>query len=172
MLLRHLIAITLLPFMAVVVVPRWLIERAGGGDARWVAGLDLPAAPLIWTERWGGLLLAACGFALFSWCAILLAQVGKGTLAPWNPTRHLVVAGPYRYVRNPMIGAVLLMLIGEAVMFRSRPIAIWASIFFLVNHFYFLLIEEPGLGRRLGEPYQRHRASVPRWFPRRRPWEP
>jgi protein-S-isoprenylcysteine O-methyltransferase Ste14 len=65
--------------------------------------------------------------ALFAWCVILLARVGQGTLAPWDPTRRLVAAGPYRHVRNPMISSVLMMLSGEAMLFRSWPLVAWAA---------------------------------------------
>lgn len=170
---RHLLAIAALPFTVLVLIPRWLLSRPGGGDARWASGADWAAAtPVLWLERAAGLIVVALGFALFAWCVMLFARIGEGTLAPWDPTRHLVAAGPYRHVRNPMIGAVLIMLLGEALMFRSRPIAMWAAIFFAINHLYFLLIEEPGLQRRLGEPYARYRAKVPRWIPRIKPWEP
>ena len=172
-LLRHLVAIAILPFTVLVLIPRWLLGRPGGGDARWVSGADWHAATLLlWLERGAGVLVLVLGFVLFTTCVMLFARVGEGTLAPWDPTRHLVAAGPYRHVRNPMISAVLLMLIGEAIMFRSRPVAMWAAIFFLINHFYFLLIEEPGLARRLGEPYARYRANVPRWLPRLKAWKP
>ena len=98
------------------------------------------------------------------------ARVGRGTLAPWDPTRRLVAEGPYRHVRNPMISGVLLMLVGEALLSRSGVLALWAGAFLLINHTYFLLSEEPGLERRFGDSYRVYRAHVPRWIPRPRPW--
>ena len=165
--LRHLLAIFLLPFMAVVVVPRWLLSRGAGGE------LDgAGVTPLAWLARVIGVLAIALGFALFAWCVTLFARVGRGTLAPWDPTRNLVAIGPYQYVRNPMILSVLLMLIGEALVWRSWPVAAWAGVFFGINHVYFILIEEPGAEGRLGEPYRTYKAHVPRWLPRRTPWKP
>jgi protein-S-isoprenylcysteine O-methyltransferase Ste14 len=106
------------------------------------------------------------GFALFAWCVALFARVGRGTLAPWDPTRALVAVGPYRYVRNPMITGVATMLAGEALFWRSGAVAVWAAAFVVINHLYFILSEEPGLERRFGEPYREYRRTVPRWIPR------
>jgi protein-S-isoprenylcysteine O-methyltransferase Ste14 len=96
----------------------------------------------------------------------LFAVVGQGTLAPWDPTSRLVAVDPYRYVRNPMISGVFGVLLGEALALGSTGLAIWAAAFLAVNHVYFIAVEEPGLARRLGTPYQEYRRRVPRWIPR------
>ena len=163
MLVRHLLSIALLPFVVVVLVPRWLLMGDAGNDT--LASARMPAA-----TRIAGAVLFAAGLALFVWCVTLFARVGRGTLAPWDPTRRLVVVGPYRHVRNPMITAVCTMLAGEALFFLSARIGEWLLLFAAVNHAYFLLLEEPGLDARFGEEYARYRAAVPRWIPRRRAW--
>ena len=163
MLIRHLLSIALLPFVVVVLVPRWLL----GLDARDAAMAS--ALPLA-VGRVAGTIVFAAGLALFVWCVVLFARVGRGTLAPWDPTRRLVVVGPYRHVRNPMISAVCAMLAGEALFFLSARIGEWLLLFIVINHTYFLLLEEPGLDARFGEAYARYRAAVPRWIPRRRGW--
>ena len=81
-----------------------------------------------------------------------------------------MAVGPYRHVRNPMISGVALILAGEALLWRSGALALWLGVFFVINHTYFLLSEEPGLERRFGESYRAYRANVPRWIPRARPW--
>jgi protein-S-isoprenylcysteine O-methyltransferase Ste14 len=164
-LLRHLASILLLPFVVVVVVPRWIVTSWAEADSRWTAGssLELTARVL------GGLLLLA-GLALFAWCVTLFARVGRGTLAPWDPTQRLVAVGPYRHVRNPMITGVATILAAEGLFLGSRLIAAWLGVFALINHMYFLYSEEPGLARRFGASYQEYKASVPRWLPRLRPW--
>ncbi len=159
--LRHLLAILLLPFMVVVVVPRWLLTNYPADATGW--GDD---PPLALASRAAGAAIAAAGLALFAWCVTRFAKVGQGTLAPWDPTRNLVAVGPYRLVRNPMISSVALMLIGQALLWRSRAVGIWACGFILFNHVYFVLVEEPGLERRFGGNYRRYKASVPRWVPR------
>ena len=163
MLLRHLLSIALLPFVVVVLVPRALLAR----DALKAAA---PPAALLVSGRIAGGLVCAAGFALFVWCVLLFARVGRGTLAPWDPTRRLVVVGPYRHVRNPMITAVGTMLAGETLFFHSARIGAWLLLFMAINHAFFLLIEEPGLVKRFGEEYERYRAAVPRWLPRRAGW--
>jgi len=118
-----------------------------------------------------GSLFIACGLFLSAWTIVLFQRKGRGTLAPWNPTRQLVVDGPYAYTRNPMIAGVLSVLLGEAALCGSLAILIWAVLFFLVNTLYFMLSEEPGLLRRFGEEYEAYRANVPMWLPRIRPWK-
>ena len=161
MLFRHLLSIALLPFVVTVLVPRWLLA---------VERTDASSMALLVPGRVAGLVVFAAGFAMFAWCVLLFARIGRGTLAPWDPTRRLVVVGPYRHVRNPMISAVATMLGGEALFFHSGSIARWLLLFLAINHTYFLLLEEPGLVLRFGEEYERYRAAVPRWVPRLRGW--
>src|SRR3972149_7152602 len=106
--LRHLLSILLLPFLVVVIVPYCLLNHFAASDTRWANGLLIA-----WLPRAAGAISIICGLALFIWCVNLFARVGKGKLAPWDPTRKLVAVGPYRFVRNPMIIGVGLMLIGQ-----------------------------------------------------------
>jgi protein-S-isoprenylcysteine O-methyltransferase Ste14 len=165
MLLRHLASILLLPFVMVVLVPRWLLAAWPATDTRWPArsALAIPSQLL-------GALLGLAGFALFAWCVLLFARVGRGTLAPWDPTQRLVAVGPYRHSRNPMITSVVTMLAAESLIVGSRVLAVWMAVFALFNHVHFLAIEEPGLVRRFGASYEEYRRAVPRWIPRVRPW--
>jgi protein-S-isoprenylcysteine O-methyltransferase Ste14 len=163
MTLRHLLSILLLPFVVVVIVPIWLLNGIAG-DTRWSDAL-----PLGWLWRLAGIMLFVVGFGLFSWCVRLFARVGRGTLAPWDPTRNLVAVGPYRHVRNPMISGVVAMLLGEALLWGSIAVGLWACTFILINQVYFVLLEEPGLEQRFGESYRVYKANVPRWIPRFRP---
>ena len=167
MLLRHLLAILALPFVVIVVVPRVIVVRAHEYDTRWP--LEQPLNFLPWAAA---VAIGLSGFILWAWCVWLFARVGRGTLAPWDPTRRLVAIGPYRYVRNPMISGVLAMLLAAALFFGSVALLGWTAAFWLICHVYFLASEEPGLRRRFGEDYRRYAANVPRWLPRRRPWIP
>lgn len=163
--LRHILAILLLPFMVVIVIPIWLFNSFASYDTRW-AGMT----PLALTGYIAGALSVWLGFTLFVWCLNLFTIIGQGTLAPWDPTKKLVVAGPYRHVRNPMISSVALMLIGQSLFWGSLVIALWAGTFILINHIYFIFLEEPGLEKRFGENYLNYKANVPRWVPRLGPW--
>lgn len=164
-LLRHLLSILLLPFVVVVVVPAGLLAAFAAVDSRWEAGSPIGAL----AGPAGGVLIIA-GLALFGWCVGLFARIGRGTLAPWDPTRAMVAIGPYRLVRNPMISGVALVLAGRALLLGSWVLAAWTGLFVLINHGYFVLVEEPGLEKRFGEPYRLYKANVPRWLPRLRPW--
>lgn len=158
---RLLKPILILPGTAVVAIPGLLLWGLGGPSHAPPWFLALPAA-----------LFAGIGIAFAVWTTRLFVREGRGTPAPWDPPRQLVVKGPYRHVRNPMITSVLLFLIGEALAFQSWPIAIWMALFAAANMIYFPLSEEPGLERRFGEPYRDYKANVPRWIPRLRPWTP
>jgi protein-S-isoprenylcysteine O-methyltransferase Ste14 len=163
--LRHLLSILLLPFVMSVLVPRWILAAERATDTRWPSG-----SVAAWIGGAAGSMVWLIGFGLFAWCVALFARIGEGTLAPWDPTRHLVAVGPYRHVRNPMISGVAMMLVGEGLFTGSRALAIWAAIFLAFNHVHFLFIEEPGLVKRFGNEYLTYKAAVPRWVPRVTPW--
>ena len=91
---------------------------------------------------------------------------GNGTLAPWNPTKKLVKGGLYSYVRNPMIMGVMTVLSGESIALLSKSIFIWTILFFLINNFYFIWIEEPLLTKKFGKDYVEYKRHVRRWMPR------
>ncbi|MFW9769754.1 MAG: methyltransferase family protein [Candidatus Thorarchaeota archaeon] len=119
-----------------------------------------------------GLTLVITGLVIMVHCVRLFANIGKGTLAPWAPTKKLVVVGIYRYERNPMITGVLMVLMGETILLLSFVLWLWTAIFFIGNHIYFIKYEEPELVARFGKEYETYRDNVPRWFPRETPWAP
>ena len=98
-------------------------------------------------------------------------KIGKGTLVPLDPPKNLIVAGVYRYVRNPMIIGALTLIFGEALIFASIGLFVLFLIIFTVNHIYFVYSEEPGLTKRFGKDYIEYKKNVPRWIPRLTPWE-
>lgn len=159
-------ALVVLPGTVLVLVPMVILAFTGIGN--W------PDAPTLGGLLcfWAGLLCAAAGLGLAVWSMSLFSRRGRGTPAPWDPPRKLVVAGPYRHVRNPMITGVVLMLAAEALLLRSWWLALWALVFFAGNSIYFPLVEEPGLVKRFGDDYRAYMDAVPRWIPRRRPWRP
>lgn len=159
-------AIVILPGTALVYVPGILLWFAAGTSA------DMAPAEVPEARFWIGLVLAAIGLVFAVWTVRLFLTAGEGTPAPWAPPQRLVVRGPYRHVRNPMITSVLLMLGGESLLFGSWPVAGWMLGFFLLNSLYFARMEEPRLERRFGEDYRRYKANVPRWIPTATPWEP
>jgi protein-S-isoprenylcysteine O-methyltransferase Ste14 len=98
------------------------------------------------------------------------AVQGLGTPAPVAPTRHLVVSGLYRHVRNPMYVAVTSVILGQALLFADKRLLAYGAAFWLACHLFVLAYEEPTLGRTFGAEYDMFRANVPRWIPRLTPW--
>ena len=164
MLVRHLFAIVVLPVTMTIMIPRWIVAGYGVRPM-WPANSAIGTIALL-----AGAICFLTGLVLFSWCLYLFAARGKGTLAPWDPPRKLVVSGPYGHVRNPMISGVLLIIAGEALALGSRTLATWFLTFFVINQIYFLLSEEPMLESRFGADYRVYKDNVGRWIPRLRPW--
>ena len=154
----------ILPFTVLLIVPA-VILWATGFRIGWGLGLPWDAVIVL-----AGALLMGSGLYYLSITIWLFISIGRGTLAPWSPTSKLVVIGPYRHVRNPMISGVLMTLLGESIAFGSIGIFICFLLFFIINHIYFIYSEEPGLARRFGDEYLSYKRNVPRWIPRLRPW--
>ena len=157
---RHLLSILLLPTVVAIVVPQWILRTYAATDTRWASGMATVVG------RTSGAIVTVAGVSLVAWCIALFARVGRGTLAPWDPTTKLVAVGPYRYTRNPMISGVALTLVGEAIFTGSRYVALWAVTVIVINHIYFVASEEPGLEARFGQSYRDYKAAVPSWIPR------
>jgi protein-S-isoprenylcysteine O-methyltransferase Ste14 len=165
MLLRHLLAIAILPFTVAVLVPVWIARRYGVALT-----LGRSVGPVFLQVV--GLALLSLGLVLAVASVWLFATEGRGTLAPWDPPRVFVVRGPYQFVRNPMISGIILLLFGEAFALLSPPHGVWAICCVILNLIYIPLIEEPQLERRFGDSYREYCRHVRRFIPRLRPWRP
>ncbi|MEE4262098.1 MAG: methyltransferase [Desulfobacteraceae bacterium] len=88
-----------------------------------------------------GILLAISSTRLF-------IRSGQATPAPWNPPQALIVDGPYRYTRNPMISGVIIVLTGESILFNSWPLLLWTLLFLAAKNEYIKRVEEKALARR------------------------
>jgi protein-S-isoprenylcysteine O-methyltransferase Ste14 len=138
----------------------------------------LPARLLSWSgivapARTGaphvaGMIMVAIGTALALWCVFTFVFIGKGTPAPFDPPRKLVVRGPYRFVRNPMYIGAGMTLAGAALYYQSLSIFIYTCLFFLITHLFVVLYEEPTLRRTFGDEYEEYFHRVRRWIPKRR----
>ncbi len=158
-------SIIILPGTALVFIPSLLL---------WISS-KLPAysgpAHLSRTLFLVGVLFLLAGVVLAIWTVHLQFSLGKGTPAPWDPTVKLVIQGPYRHSRNPMITGAFFVLIGEALLFQSWLIAGWFVLFWLGNLIYIPFVEEVQLEKRFGDSYLYYKSQVPRWIPRLRPPE-
>lgn len=115
-----------------------------------------------------GALLAASGLIVLLDSFFRFAIDGLGTPAPVMPTKHLIVQGYYRYVRNPMYVAVLALIIGQGLWFGSVPLLAYAAAAGIVTHLFVTLYEEPTLRRSFPQEYPAYCAKVPRWLPKLR----
>ena len=117
----------------------------------------------------GAVLVAIAALALL-YAFAEFALEGLGTPAPIAPTRHLVVGGVYRFVRNPMYIAVLSMIAGQALIWGSAALVIYGASLGTAFALFVRLYEEPTMRATYGAEYERYRAAVPGWIPRLRPW--
>ena len=151
---RALLSFLILPGLFAFVLPAWLASTdQGRGDG--------------WTLGW---IVVAAGMTILFWCVRDFYVAGKGTLAPWDPPRRLVVVGLYRYLRNPMYVGVLTLVLGWALVFGSPVLLFYVLCLGVGFHLRTVLAEEPYLAAHFGEDWTRYRASVRRWWPRTSPW--
>jgi protein-S-isoprenylcysteine O-methyltransferase Ste14 len=152
LLLRNLFFTILQPGMVAGVIPYYLLRKQ-------ISEITKPWQILHYIS----LVLFAIGFVITILCILRFAREGRGTLSPVDPTKRLVIHGLYRFSRNPMYVGVMLMLIGEAMFFRSG-LWIYAGIIFAAFHTFILIHEEPRLRRDFGEEYVQYCKKVRRWI--------
>ena len=117
----------------------------------------------------GFLLIASIPVVLDSFARFALQ--GLGTPAFVLPTKHLVVTGLYRYVRNPMYVGVAGAILGQGLLLGNVRLLEYGAVVWLAFHLFVLGYEEPTLRRKFGEEYRPFCANVPRWIPRLSPWK-
>ena len=122
------------------------------------------------TNRHGGSVIGfgvlALGVVLLLWCVRDFYVSGKGTLAPWDPPKRLVVVGLYRFVRNPMYVAVLTVVLGWTLVFGSTWLAFYMVALAIAFHLRIRFYEEPRLRQQFAAEWSAYSAAVPRWLPR------
>jgi len=137
---------------------------------RLILGTQLRPVSRISSIGWLGLPLVIGGAIILLDSFARFVVQGLGTPAPVFPTRHLVVSGLYRYVRNPIYVAVLSLILGQAILFGSPAILVYGLSVWIAFTLFVLLYEEPTLRRTFGREYETFCANVPRWIPRLTPW--
>jgi len=146
--LRSAFAVIVLPGVMGFLLPLVVIEPV------WERAIAVPP----------GLAVVVAGTALLLLCVREFYVAGKGTLAPWSPPKHLVVSGPFRWSRNPIYVAMLVVLIGWTVTYWSRALAVYTVVMFVAFHIRTILGEEPRLAREFGDEWRRYARRVPRWI--------
>ena len=127
------------------------------------SGIVRPAA--IGVPQVAGMVIGAAGAAVALWCIFTFASVGRGTPAPFDPPRRLVIRGPYRFVRNPMYIGAGLALAGAALFYESLPLLGYTCFFFFATHLFVVWYEEPTLRRTFEQEYEAYCHRVRRWWP-------
>jgi protein-S-isoprenylcysteine O-methyltransferase Ste14 len=153
--LRTVVFTILVPGTELVLIPRAVVY------------FDLGPRLELGPARYAGLISLVVGVAIILRCFADFLRRGRGTPAIYDPPRELVVAGLYRYVRNPQYVGVVLVIVGEALLTGMAVLFGYAALMALGYHLFVRHYEEPTLGRLFGEPYGRYRQAVPRWVPRR-----
>jgi protein-S-isoprenylcysteine O-methyltransferase Ste14 len=116
---------------------------------------------------WFALAVIIVGTALYFLCLWVFVVVGRGTPGPWDAPRRFVAVGPYRWVRNPIYIAALLVVLGEAWLFHSLPLLKYAVGMAACFHLFIVGYEESTLSGKFGDAYLEYKQVVPRWIPRR-----
>jgi len=151
LLIRNLVFTVVVPGSGAVWIPWWILTRGGA--------IPTPGA-------WHALSVIVIGAALYLSCVWVFGVVGRGTPGPWDAPRRFVAVGPYRWVRNPIYIAALLVVVGEAWLFLSLPLLVYAGTMAVFCHLFVIGYEEPTLRRNFGETYVEYLRTVPRWIPR------
>jgi protein-S-isoprenylcysteine O-methyltransferase Ste14 len=133
--------------------------------ARLISWSGITRPESIGVPQIAGMVIGGCGAVLTLWCVFTFAFIGRGTPAPFDPPRQLVVRGPYRFVRNPMYIGAALALAGAVFFYRSLPLLVYTVLFVLITHLFVVVYEEPTLGRTFGTEYEEYRQGVRRWWP-------
>jgi protein-S-isoprenylcysteine O-methyltransferase Ste14 len=128
------------------------------------SGIVRPEA--IEVQQVAGMVIGSAGAAVALWCIFTFASIGRGTPAPFDPPRRLVIQGPYSFVRNPMYIGAGLALAGAALFYESWPLLGYTGLFFLTAHLFVVLYEESTLRRTFGQEYEAYCRQVRRWWPR------
>src|SRR5712692_622459 len=126
-------------------------------------GIVRPAAMEV--QQVAGMVIGVAGATVALWCIFTFASIGRGTPAPFDPPRRLVIRGPYRFVRNPMYIGAGLALASAALFYESLPLLGYAGLFFLATHVFVVGYEEPTLRRTFGQEYEVYCRQVSRWWP-------
>lgn len=149
--LKSIFFTLIFPGTVAVYVPLWLVR-------------NLTAGSLIW--RLASLLVFMVGASIYAWCVWDFVTVGRGTPAPFDAPKQLVVRGLYKYTRNPMYVGVLTIVLGWAVRYHTPVIVLYALAVAVCFHCFIAFYEEPHLQRVFGSAYQAYRGEVGRWLPR------
>lgn len=146
---------TLFIGLVLIYIPAYLLS--------W-SGIIRPAA--IETPQIAGMMISTGGAGIALWCIYTFVSIGRGTPAPFDPPRRLVIQGPYHLVRNPMYIGAGFALGGAALFYQSLLLLSYTGVFLFVTHLLIIGYEEPTLRRTFGQEYEAYCQEVNRWWPK------
>ncbi len=152
LLIRAITYATLFVGLILVFIPARVLSWSGIAAPAGIGGVQV-----------AGMAIGAAGAALALWCIVTFFTIGRGTPAPFDPPRRLVVAGPYLFVRNPMYIGADLVLAGAGLFYNSWAILAYCAVFALVTHMFVVMYEEPTLRATFGAPYAEYCEKTRRW---------
>ena len=147
--LKSLVFTLIVPGSVAVLVP-YLISKETRLYATWVSLL--------------GIIFISSGFAIYCWCVWDFITLGKGTPAPIDAPKHLVVKGLYHYTRNPMFVSILIIILGWIQLYASLPLLIYGVFVTLCFQMFIIFYEEPKLHQIFGDNYIGYKNTVNRWL--------
>jgi protein-S-isoprenylcysteine O-methyltransferase Ste14 len=153
--IRAIVYATIFVSVVFVYLPSQALARAGVTLPEHAGALQVAGAAV-----------TAIGAALALWCVVTLVWFGRGTPAPFDPPRRLVMRGPYRRVRNPMYLSAILALGGAALFYGTWALLAYAAAFAAAMHLLVVFYEEPWLAATFGDEYLAYRERAGRWWPR------
>jgi protein-S-isoprenylcysteine O-methyltransferase Ste14 len=151
-LFRAIVYATLFVASLLVFLPSWLLQGTG-----------LTAPAVVGPPQAAGVALVVAGSCLVGWSILTFVFVGKGTAAPFDPPRRLVVTGPFRYLRNPIYVGAIAAMAGAALFLRSWGLVAYDAVVAVTLHVLVRIYEEPVLRRTFGDEYDAYCSRVPRW---------
>ena len=154
MFIKALLAYLLLPGIFAGILPLYLglSDPAGGSGSIF------------------GLVAVVIGLILHFWCVRDFYVSGKGTLAPWDPPKNMVSTGLYQFTRNPMYLAVLLIILGLAIVFESSRLFLYLGVMAIIFYLRVFFNEERWLEAQFGQEWAQYKSDIPRWMPRIKPF--
>jgi protein-S-isoprenylcysteine O-methyltransferase Ste14 len=154
LLFRNLIFTILQPGIVAGLVPYWILKSKTPVSNDQSLKLYQFAGEIVFTT----------GLIIMLYCIINFATRGKGTLSPIDPTKKLVITGLYKFSRNPMYIGVMIMLIGEAIFFRSADLWIYSAAIFAAFNLFIMFFEEPRLRKDFEKEYEQYCKKTRRWI--------
>lgn len=112
---------------------------------------------------WSGYLIVAVGIVNLLLCAWQFHR-HETDIRPHKPASCMIMAGPYRYSRNPIYLSFLLLQLGYGLAIQQPWVILMLPISYLVLRYHVVANEEAYLKRKFGEDYEEYRAQVRRWL--------